>query len=135
MRLHRRLELQSSWDHLDRVVEETEAFLLPLGLDEELAYNIVMLTTEAVTNAIEHGNAMDDTKTVVIVFEANEVGVRVTVEDEGEGFTSSDIPDPLAQENLLAEGGRGIFLMRELADEITYEKGGRAIVMRFHTPL
>jgi serine/threonine-protein kinase RsbW len=119
---------------MDQVVDETEEFLRPLGLEEELAYNIVMLTTEAVTNAIEHGNAMDESKNVVLEFEANEVRVQITVEDEGEGFKESDVPDPLAQENIMSEGGRGIFLMRELADQITYEKGGRAIVMRFQTP-
>ena len=133
MRLHRRLVLQSSLEHMDRVVDETEQFLSPLNLDEEQSYNIVLLTTEAVSNAMEHGNGLDIDKKVIIEFEATARRVVISVEDEGSGFRASRVPDPLAEENLLAEGGRGLFLMEELADDISYEKGGRLVVLTFDT--
>ncbi|MBO6577352.1 MAG: ATP-binding protein [Rhodothermales bacterium] len=131
MRLHRQLVLETDLEHMDRVVEETEQFLVPLDLDEEQAYNIVLLTTEAVTNAMEHGNGMDADKKVHIHYEATATHVQVTVQDEGTGFEKSEVPDPLAKKNLLATGGRGIFLMEELADDIRYEDDGRRVIMRF----
>lgn len=133
MRLHRQLKLESSLEHMDRIVEETDQFLMPLGLDDELAYNIVLVTTEAVTNAIEHGNAMDATKWVHVQYVATETEVEISVEDEGEGFAPAAVPDPLAAENLLAGGGRGVYLIEEIADEVLYQDGGRRVVMRFKT--
>ena len=133
MRLHRRLVLNSSLDEMDQIVDETEAFLAPLDLEPTQSYNIVLLATEAVTNAIEHGNRQDASKKVIVEFEATATQVVITVEDEGEGFKVSEVPDPLARENLLAEGGRGLFLMEELADEISYQKDGRQVRMRFDT--
>jgi serine/threonine-protein kinase RsbW len=118
---------------MDNVVEETDQFLSPLGLDEELAYNIVLVTTEAVTNAIEHGNAHDASKSVHISYEATPTLVIVSVEDEGSGFAPTAVPDPLSAENLLADGGRGVYLIEEIADEVLYENGGRRVVMRFKT--
>ncbi|NNE70051.1 MAG: ATP-binding protein [Rhodothermales bacterium] len=133
MRLHRQLKLESSLEHMDRIVEETDQFLMPLGLDDDLAYNIVLVTTEAVTNAIEHGNAMDADKWVHVHYEATENVVEISVEDEGEGFSPSAVPDPLAEENLLAGGGRGVYLIEEIADEVEYQADGRRVVMRFKT--
>ncbi len=133
MRLHRQLKLESSLEHMDNVVEETDQFLSPLGLDDELVYNIVLVTTEAVTNAIEHGNGHDASKSVHIRYEATPTLVEVSVEDEGSGFAPTDLPNPLAEENILADGGRGVYLIEEIADEVVYENGGRRVVMRFKT--
>jgi serine/threonine-protein kinase RsbW len=57
--------------------------------------------------------------------------LRVVVEDEGEGFDPASIPDPTTAERLLSESGRGIFLMRAFADEVTYQKGGRCVELKF----
>jgi serine/threonine-protein kinase RsbW len=128
---HRDIALKSAFDQLEMVVEETERFVRQHEDDDDVVYNIVLLTSEAVTNAIEHGNALDESKNVVLGFKVAGEFVTVSVQDEGEGFKASSVPNPLDRENLFSDGGRGLYLMEALADEIRYEDGGRRVVMRF----
>ena len=129
---HLRLVLPSAFDSLERVLKETEPFVEAHIEDQELAYRIVLLTTEAVTNAIEHGNALDPAKQVVVVLEARPDCFEVAVEDEGGGFNPASVEDPLAEENLMREGGRGIYLIESMADEVHYERDGRCMRIVFH---
>jgi serine/threonine-protein kinase RsbW len=100
---------------------------------EELQGGILVAITEAVSNAILHGNKQDPSKKVRLLIErtAELPQLRVVVEDEGEGFDPASIPDPTTAERLLSESGRGIFLMRAFADEVTYQKGGRCVELKF----
>ena len=98
-------------------------------VDEDLGFRVALVTSEAVTNAIEHGNRMDASRSVHLRIEVSDGGVRVSVTDEGGGFDPEAVPDPLRASALLAEGGRGLFLMRELADELAYEDDGRRVVL------
>jgi serine/threonine-protein kinase RsbW len=123
--------LKTSFEELDRVVDETEAFFSRHTEDVELVHKIMLLTSEAVTNAIEHGNALDESKTVILEFVCKSSHLEVWVEDEGVGYNRKDVADPLAKEQLLSEGGRGIFLIEELADEVHYGNNGRRIGMKF----
>ena len=75
---------------------------------------------ESVTNAVRHGNKMDPSKRVTVRFELNGLEFLVYVEDQGEGFDSEKLPDPLAEENLLRANGRGIFFMKNFMDEVIY---------------
>jgi serine/threonine-protein kinase RsbW len=87
---------------------------------------------ESVTNAVRHGNKLDATKRVIIRFEVGEGEFSVSVEDEGQGFDPNQIPDPLAEENLLRASGRGIFFMKNFMDEVTYNfepNGGTRVTM------
>ncbi len=123
--------LKTSFDELERVVDETQSFFSQFTDDEDLVHKIMLLTSEAVTNAIKHGNAFDESKSVVLEFKCGVSLLEVWVEDEGEGYIRSDVADPLTDDHLLAEGGRGIFLIEELADEVRYGKDGRQIGMIF----
>ncbi len=122
----------SEFEHLDRVVDETEAFVGKLILDDEFAYKVVLLVSEAVTNAIEHGNALDKSKKVTLDLKVNNKRVQITVEDEGEGFDPAAIQDPTNDENLFMDGGRGIFFIQEMADDVSYELNGRRIHIFFN---
>ena len=124
--------LKSSFEELDRVVDETEAFFSRHTEDVELVHKIMLLTSEAVTNAIEHGNALDESKAVILEFMCGPSLLEVWVEDEGVGYNRKDVADPLADTQLLSEGGRGIFLIEELADEVHYGNSGRRIGMKFN---
>jgi serine/threonine-protein kinase RsbW len=95
--------------------------------EDDRIFTGVLLASEVVTNAIEHGNKNDESKKVVIEFRLNQGRSECWVEDEGEGFNREDIADPLATENLLEDGGRGIFLIERMADQVVYENGGRRI--------
>ena len=124
--------LASNQASIERIVSETEAFLEERVRDEDLAYRIVLLTVEAVTNAIEHGNRFDSTKQVRFRMEAVDRRIEVAVEDEGEGFNPTTSADPLACENLLQEGGRGLLFMQSMADEVLFENDGRKVRLIFH---
>ena len=124
--------LASDRASIERIVSETEAFLQERVRDEELAYNIVLLTVEAVTNAIEHGNRFDAAKQIHFRMEAVGQRIEVAVEDEGEGFNPTTSADPRACENLLQEGGRGLLFMQSMADEVLFENNGRKVRLIFH---
>ncbi len=89
-------------------------------LDDAKFYNIMIATTEAVNNAIIHGNCSNPLKIVEISVCFSSEGVIISVTDEGSGFSCDDIADPTAPENLMREGGRGVFLMRALAKKIDF---------------
>lgn len=116
---------------MDQVIDTTQEFIGRHEPDEDRAYTILLLASEAITNAIEHGNALDESKTVLVDMWARNGHVEIWVEDEGPGFVRKEVPDPLAREHLLDEGGRGIFLIEQLADEVRYELDGRRIGMLF----
>lgn len=124
--------LDSDLASIERVVDEMEAFLGPRVSDEELAYRVVLLATEAVTNAIEHGNKFDVDKRVYFHIHIASRRIELAVEDEGHGFDPEKTADPRASENLLREGGRGILFMESMADEVRFENGGRKVRLIFH---
>ncbi|GBD00564.1 Serine-protein kinase RsbW [bacterium HR18] len=102
--------------------------------DAALVNRLVLAASEAITNAMRHGNRMDPTKQVHIVLDALDPHVlELCVEDEGEGFDRSRVPsyNPEDKEMLLQPGGRGLFLMEKLADQVIYEASGRRVRMRF----
>jgi len=85
---------------------------------------------EALANAVVHGNAADAAKRVVLRCYANPGdALIVAVRDEGGGFDPAKVPDPRSDDRKLLHHGRGLFLMRELLDHLTYRKGGREVVL------
>jgi serine/threonine-protein kinase RsbW len=128
------LTLQSRFDELERAVNETESFFAAVIDDDELVYKLVLLMSEAVTNAIEHGSAGAETQRVDVWLETTEAEARVIVEDEGGGFQRESVRDPLAPDNLMDDGGRGIFLMESMADDVTWSHGGRRVTLKVHLP-
>jgi len=99
--------------------------------DDNIYGNIMVAVTEAVNNAIVHGNGSNPEKSVDLSLDISENLLQFTIEDEGEGFEFEDLPDPTAPENLLNPGGRGIFLIQHLADKVDFGENGRIIKMGF----
>lgn len=126
------LIIPSQHEQLDHVLEFVEGFADAHGLSENLMDTLMLLSTEAATNAMEHGNGYDAAKNVKLVLDVTDARVEMIVEDEGGGFRPQDAPNPLAEENLLLDGGRGVFLMEELSDEVHYEEDGRRVRMVFN---
>ena len=125
--LSRRFEIPSSFKELEAIVDAAEVFFGSCFEDDEKVYACVLLTSEAVKNAIEHGNAFDESKKVIIEFKKTDSGAELWVEDEGGGFVRSAVADPLSEEHLFDDGGRGLFLIEKMADKVVYEKGGRRV--------
>ena len=95
--------------------------------------NILIAFTEAVNNAIYHGNKKNPEKKVIITLEKNTQHFIIYVKDEGVGFVESNIPDPTLPENLLKQSGRGVFLIRKLTDEMEIDStsNGTEVKMGF----
>ena len=99
------------------------------------AFGIRLSVDEAVANAIKHGNRLSPDKTVRVDFRLDDRGVRVEIEDQGDGFRPDEVPDPTADENLERPCGRGLMLMREFMTRIEYNKKGNVVVLeKFHLP-
>ncbi len=101
-------------------------------LDDDIYGNIMIAVTEAVNNAIKHGNGSDKSKNVFLSLLLNENLILFIIKDEGSGFDYENLLDPTAPENLEKPGGRGIFLMKNLADEVNFKENGRIVELSFY---
>jgi len=102
------------------------------NVDDDLYGNIMVAITESVNNAMKHGNKLDKTKNVILSATCDENSLIIRVEDQGEGFDYDNLPDPTSPENLDKVGGRGVFLMKHLSDEVRFEDKGRVSEMVFY---
>ncbi len=101
-------------------------------LNDDIYGNIMIAITEAVNNAIKHGNQSDSSKNVSLSLSLDDSLIKFVVEDEGQGFDYENLPDPTAPENIEKPGGRGIFLMKHLSDEVEFKEGGRIVELSFY---
>lgn len=109
---------------IDTVCEDLE-------LNEDHYGNILIAVTEAVNNAIVHGNHNDEDKKVKVAVQKEDEKVTFTVADEGKGFDYENLPDPTAPENIEKPDGRGIFLMKNLSDEVSFDLNGSKVSITF----
>lgn len=118
-----------------RNVAQVESFLAKVvsryKLSPDLYGNILISLTEAVNNAIIHGNSSDESKSVRIQLQKQSNKLAIRVSDEGHGFDYKSLPDPTAPENLMKLGGRGVFLMQQLSDRILFHDNGSTVEMQF----
>lgn len=126
-----RLELQSQLESLSQIEAFIDEFCDQRHVSEDDYGNILIALTEAVNNAITHGNQFDLSKKVFLDVEGNENEVEFIVEDEGKGFNLNDVPDPTQPNNINSIRGRGIFLMKHLTDDISFENNGSKIKLKF----
>jgi serine/threonine-protein kinase RsbW len=93
--------------------------------------NILIALTEAVNNAIHHGNRLDPSRSVSLGYQAKEDRIIFVVQDQGPGFDHEHLPDPTDPQNLEKPHGRGVFLMRALADDVAFADNGATVTMAF----
>ena len=131
------LTCRSSTRELLRV----EKFLQSMGkrakLDDGAVYRLLVAGTEAVNNAILHGNGGDEGKQVLIKCSITSRLLRLTVVDEGTGFDADHLDNPLDEKNLMKDHGRGVFLMRSLMNSVRFRKlrAGSAVEMTLELPV
>ncbi len=101
------------------------------GIVAEHYGNVLIAMTECVNNAIVHGNKLDEAKSVSVSCAINDKTLVFRITDEGPGFDYDNLPDPTAPENIEKPHGRGVFLMRHLADECAFEDEGRIVELTF----
>lgn len=88
-----------------------------------------LVVDEAITNGMKHGNGWDPEKTVLVTADITTDHVEVVVTDGGAGFERDDVHDPLHADRRGVAGGRGLFLIESIMDDVRYEDGGRTIVL------
>ncbi len=118
-------ELQAA----ERVQEQIVAMLERMEYPARDVFGMRLALEEAIVNAIKHGNRMDPKKTVSIRCEIDAHRVHVQIEDEGPGFSPTDVPDPTAEENLEKPGGRGIMLMKAFMTKVEYNARGNQVTL------
>jgi len=101
-------------------------------IKDEMYGNVLVAVSEAVTNAMIHGNKANEAKNVTLGISLPKGNnVCFTIEDEGIGFDPEVVPDPTSPENIEKPNGRGIFLMKHLADKVDFEKNGARVHIEF----
>ncbi|MDN3669093.1 ATP-binding protein [Echinicola jeungdonensis] len=101
-------------------------------INDDIYGNIMISVTECVSNAIIHGNRNDVNKTVKLELEFLDDQLKFIIEDEGNGFDFENLTDPTSPENLQNPGGRGVFIMKHLCDEVDFEEDGKRTVLTFY---
>ena len=131
--LLKKLVLETRPDVIHDIEVAIEEIKEKLSFQDDVHGNVMVAVTEAINNSIYHGNKEDQSKKIYLDFEMkNEYRLLVRVKDEGEGFDPDSLADPTAPENLENIGGRGVFLMQHLADEIKFTDEGRVVEMCFN---
>jgi serine/threonine-protein kinase RsbW len=121
--LKSRIVIHSDPRLIREVDEFVESRLRRLGLEDSTIADIAICATEIVNNAIEHGNKEDPEKKVVLEMDRVADEIIITISDQGTFFDPENIQDPVAEENLLREVGRGIFIVRQLMDSVKIRQG------------
>jgi len=101
-------------------------------IDDDIYGNIMISVTECISNAIIHGNRKDKTKLVHLELIMEDGLLRFIIIDEGDGFDQQELKDPTAPENIEKTGGRGVFLIKHLSDEVKFEEGGKKATITFY---
>ena len=134
---HLKVTLETQVESVNLAEEMCLRLAEAAGFGEDECYRIGMSVREGVINAFHYGNQEKPEKKIYLAVDLTAEKMIIHVADEGTGFKLTDVPDPLAEENLLSTSGRGIFLMRAFMDEFDVVKaqtGGAEIVMSKRLP-
>lgn len=126
------LVLPSRIEAIQDAASAAAEFVQRLGMDEDAAFGVDMAVREAVTNAVLHGNRLDEGKAVEVSFKSLPGAIEILVRDRGEGFDRESVPDPTDPENIMKTSGRGLLFIRTFMDEIEWSRhpdGGTVVRM------
>lgn len=126
------LKINSRADNLRLVERLVDDVCQIYNVNEDSYGNILIAVTEAVNNAISHGNKNNPDKFVHIGFESAGQQLIFSIKDEGTGFDYLGLPDPTDPSNLDKISGRGVFLMKHLADKVEFVNDGREVFLAFN---
>ncbi|MCC8410910.1 ATP-binding protein [Mucilaginibacter sp. UR6-1] len=125
------LQLPSKLESIAQLEALIEELADKYNVSDDVFANMMTCLNEAVMNAILHGNKQDESKIVIVNAEADAKRIVWTVTDEGDGFDYNHLPDPTAPENLENLTGRGVFILKQLADQCIFNSRGNEIELHF----
>lgn len=127
--------LPSTVESLAEVEKIVQNICEKFDIPEDAFGNILIALTEAANNAIYHGNQLNHNKKITIQFTTTPQHLIFTVSDQGKGFDYQNLPDPTLPENISKIGGRGIFIIHQLADKVQFKNNGKTIEIYFNIPV
>jgi serine/threonine-protein kinase RsbW len=130
--LYKELNIPSTINHLSKVEKFVEEICDAFYITNSYFGNILLSVEEAVKNAIIHGNIQDKNKAVRIIFQRIPNGLTFTITDEGDGFNFMAVPNPIETKTEGESTGNGIFLIRSLADKVSYNPKGNQVEIVFY---
>ncbi len=131
MNLIDEIKITSRLENISVVESQVETLKSKLHIEDAIYGNMMLAVVEAVTNAIEHGNHCAPDKQVTFETYKNTRSLKFMISDEGEGFDPNRIPDPTLPENIEKPCGRGVYLIKRLADLVVFHDNGRKIELQF----
>ncbi len=126
------IRLTSCQNSIEKVGNFVETLAEQFHLSPDRYGDILVSVTEAVNNAIIHGNCEDTSKTIELCLKKQKRTIAISVTDQGTGFDYMSVPDPTHPENICNCGGRGVYLMRQLSDEVQFRNNGSTVEMKFN---
>ena len=130
--MEKSIKIASKIDNINKIEKFIDDFSEKNEINSEIYGKILIATVEAVNNSIVHGNKEDINKHVYVNLKIQGDKIYITVEDEGNGFDYSHVPDPTKPENVENIHGRGIYLMQHLADDVSFNAKGTIVTMEFN---
>lgn len=124
------VDLSSTFEEAEKIPDFVDQITEECSLEEGPAETFKLILSEAVTNAILHGNQEDSKKSVHVTVDVTNDTITASVKDEGSGFDPNQKKDPLKEENLLDIGGRGLLIIREFSDHLEFRENGTIIHFR-----
>ena len=121
-----RIEIDSDLSNLSIIESLIDKLCVSIHMNEDLYGNVLISVTEAFNNAVIHGNLLVHTQKVLLEVFEDDFSFSFKISDSGVGFNFLDIPDPTSPENLEKENGRGIFLIKNLSDDVSFTNFNRS---------
>ncbi|MBN2091836.1 ATP-binding protein [candidate division KSB1 bacterium] len=127
-------QIPGDYSFMGGVIQYLNAILVKIGIQEEDDIQVKVSLLESITNAIEHGNHGNANKKVEIEAQITAEKAIFTIKDQGKGFDYQNLPDPTEPENIIKARGRGIFMIQNLMDEVSFNAKGNVITMIKYRP-
>ena len=125
------LKLNSNPTNIQKLSHYVETIVKQYRIRPDAQGDILISLTEAVNNAIIHGNRKDEKKFVEVTCTVRQASLSIEVKDEGKGFDYNNLPDPTSKERICECGGRGVYLMRQLSKTCKFHNKGNTVEMEF----
>ena len=130
--MERSILIESKIENINKIEKIIDEVSEESKINSEVYGKMLIATVEAVNNAIVHGNKEDESKTVKVDFQVEEDSISIFIEDEGPGFNFYNVPDPTTPENIENIHGRGVYLMKHLADDVIFHGKGNRVEIKFN---
>jgi len=132
LKMEKSILIESKIENINKIEKIIDEVSEEAKINSEVYGKMLIATVEAVNNSIVHGNKEDENKKVKVDFQVDEDYISIFIEDEGPGFNFYNVPDPTTPENIENIHGRGVYLMKHLADDVIFHGKGNRVEIRFN---